>query len=99
MPPSTASLHPVDDRVVDLVVRDVPPPGEHVGVVEHVLREAVLGLLERRRAHARRVAEPGGQPGGDRRVHAVGIDGAHVLLRALVDVLAPDRDPNHPSNS
>ena len=40
------------------VVGDVPPPGEHVGAGENLLREAVLGLVERGGADL----EPGSFP-------------------------------------
>ena len=36
-----------DDRVVDVVVGDVAPPGQDVGRVDHLLRKAVIGLVER----------------------------------------------------
>ena len=44
----------LDDRVVDLVVGGVPPPGEHVGVVEHLLGQPVLGLVLGGGAHLAR---------------------------------------------
>ena len=45
------------DRVVDFVVRDVAPPRQNVRVVEDLLRQPVLGLLERRGAQAHLLAE------------------------------------------
>jgi hypothetical protein len=39
-------LHPRDDRVVDLVVREVAPPRQYVGVGEHSVGQAVLGLIQ-----------------------------------------------------
>ena len=68
----------------------VPPPGQHVGLGEHLLRQPVLGLLKASRCGptGRRAAPRGPR---DRRVHAVGVEHAHVLLRGLVEVLAPDR--------
>ena len=80
-------VHAVDDRVVDLVVGGVPPPGQHVGGVEHLGRQSVLVLLERRRPHGPEV----GERRGERAVDTVGVDRAHVILRALVHVLVPDR--------
>ena len=50
-------LHPVDDRVVDVAVRGVTPPGEHVGVGEHLLGQAVLLLLQPGGPHVHVVAE------------------------------------------
>ena len=80
-------VHAVDDLVGDLVVRRVAPPGQHVGALEHLGGQAVLGLLERRRADGAEV----GERGGEGAVDAVGVDRAHVVLRALVHVLVPDR--------
>ena len=79
-------VHAVDDRVVDLVVGDVAPPGQHVGGVEHVLREPVLGLLLGGGAYL----ELSGEALGDRAVDAARVDRAHLLLLALMDVLVPD---------
>ena len=95
MPSSTAVVHARDDGVVDLLVGDVPPPRQHVGVVEHLLRQPVLGLLLRRRAHPHAIAEQFGQARGDRAVHALRIERAHLGLVALVDVLAPYGHPHH----
>jgi len=38
-------LDPVDDRLLDLVVGAVAPPGEDVRLREDVLGEAVLGFV------------------------------------------------------
>ena len=54
--------------------------------------QPVLGLVAASRcARETRVAQPRGQTRGDRGVHPVGVERAHVLLLALVDVLAPHR--------
>ena len=84
-------LHAVDDRVGDRGVRRVAPPREHVGLGQHVVGSPCSGSssVAVRTSHApaqRRV-----QPGGDRRVDAVGVERAHVLLLALVHVLVPHR--------
>jgi hypothetical protein len=87
-------VHARDDGVVDLLVSDVPPPRQHVGVVEHVLRQPVLGLLLRRRADTHAVAEQLGQARGDRAVQPVWIERANLGLVALVDVLPPYGHPH-----
>jgi putrescine oxidase len=88
-------LDPVDDRVVDLVVRYVAPPRQHVGGVDDGSAQPVLGLLERRGAHAHVVAQQLAEARRDRAVDSVGIDRAHVRLLALVHVLAPDGHADH----
>jgi len=70
-----------------------PHQVRHVGLLEHLLGQAVLGLIERRR--------PGldllvlAQGGGDGGVHALGVDLANDLVGLLVHVLAPDGDADH----
>ena len=71
------------------------PPGEHVGAVQDLLGEPVLGLVLRGDADLHGVAQQLGQAGGDGAVHAVGIALGHAGLVAfgvLVEVLAPDGD-------
>ena len=87
-----------DDGVVDVVVGDVAPPGQDVRRVDHLLRKAVIGLVERGGPSSNRVAQQFGEPGGDRAVHAFGIALANLGLVALVDVLAPHGDAYHPPN-
>ena len=61
----------LDDLVGDLAVGGVAPPGEDVGLGEHLLGQAVLGVVERRGAHDGALAEVGLDALGDRAVHAV----------------------------
>ena len=72
-PVEHAPLDPVDDRIGDLAVGAVAPPGQHVGRREDRVGQAVIGLVERRGpdveaglAEARR----------DRRVDPVRVDAA-----------------------
>ena len=85
-------VHPLDDLVGDLRVRRVPPPDEDVGARQHLLGQAVLGVVQRGGADGDAVAEVLDDPRGDRRVHAVRVDPRDVLLELLVAVLAPDED-------
>ncbi len=45
-----ARLDPVDDGVADIPVRHVPPPEEHIGVRQHLIRQPVVRLIQRGRA-------------------------------------------------
>src|SRR5699024_4614788 len=83
-------LHPLGDLVGDLAVGHVPPPGEDVGLREHLLREAVLGVVQEGDAGGDSVPVVGDDAVADRRVHAVGIELAHARVTLLVAVLAPD---------
>ena len=88
-------VHPVDHRVVDAGVGRVPPPGQDVGVVQHLVGQAVLRLVLGGGADLDRVAEQLARARGDRAVHALGIALGHagpVALGVLVEVLAPDGD-------
>ncbi len=44
-----ALRHPLRGLVRNLAMRLVPPPDEHVRLVEPLARQAVSGLVERRR--------------------------------------------------
>ena len=47
-PAQHSRLDPVDDRIAHLVVGDVAPPHEGIRRGEHLVRQAVLGVGERR---------------------------------------------------
>ena len=68
-----------------------PHHSKHVGRCEALFGQPVLRLLQRRRRRLDALVL--GKGGGDRRMHAIGIDGAHDLIRLLVDVLSPDHRP------
>ena len=80
----------LDHGVVDLVVGQVTPPGQHVRLGEDRVGQAVLRFVERRRAN---VEARGAQAVGDDVVDAIGIDRPDRLVGALVAVFVPDRDP------
>jgi hypothetical protein len=91
-------LHPLDDRVVDVTVRGVPPPGEYVGLGQDLLGQPVLGLLQPRRPDDDVLAQLVPQRGRDRLVHRVRVDLLHRGVALVVDVLAPDGDANRISH-
>jgi hypothetical protein len=39
-------LHPIDRRIRDLLVRDMPPPQKHIGTVEQFRRQTLRGVIE-----------------------------------------------------
>jgi len=84
----------LDDCVVDFIMRDMPPPGEDVGLLEDVVGEAVRGLVERAGHDNGGVAEPRRHAIGDRAVHALRATLCNTLLDLFVAVLAPDDDTN-----
>jgi len=86
-----ALLHPRDDLVADVAVGLVAPPSQHVGLRQPGLRQTVLGLLQRRRAHVRRRQQQA-QPFRDRRMHALRIHGGDFRVGVLVHVFPPDHD-------
>ena len=88
------ALHPPDDLVPDLVVSRVPPPGEDIGLLQHLVGQAVVGVVEGCRTDDAPVAEVLGDRLRDGRVHPVGVDPRDGLVDPLVAVLAPDGDPD-----
>ena len=52
-----AVAHARDDRVVDLLVRLMPPPGQHIGFSQHVLGEAMIRLLQRGRTDVHAITQ------------------------------------------
>ena len=92
-----ARVHAFDDRVVDLVVGGVAPPGEHVGLRQRLFGQAVLWLVERGDANRDVAAQLPTDPIRDRAVHAFGIDALDQFFAPLVDVLVPDGDAERPA--
>ena len=86
-------MHALDDCIIDLVVRGVPPPCEHVGLCEYFFGEPVLRLVEGRDPGRYVGAELSPDPIGDRTVHAVRVDPFDRIIAQLVDMLVPDGDP------
>jgi len=82
-------LHAVDNGIGDLVVGQVPPPDQHVGLLQHGFGQAMLRLVERSSA---RVYSLLAQEGGNRAVNAGGIDGGNLLIPLFVAVFVPHRD-------
>src|SRR5271165_111293 len=87
-----AGVDPADHLVAHLVVGQVPPPREHVGVPQPPRREAVLGLLERGRRHASGRKEPR-DPLRYGRVHPARVYLIYLGTRVLVYIFAPDGYP------
>jgi hypothetical protein len=88
-------VHALDHRVVDVGVPGVPPPGQHVGVVQHLGRQPVLGLVSSGGADVDGVAQQRAEPTGDGAVHPFRIALGHgraVAFDVLVVVLAPYGD-------
>jgi hypothetical protein len=95
--PYTA-LHTLHDLIRHLPVGRMAPPGEHIGLVQHLLGEAVVRLLQGGCADFQgRLAGAGGglQRIRDAPVHALRVDSAHGLVLLFVDVFAPDGDMDH----
>ena len=92
MPSEHPLVDAVDDLVVDFFVSGVPPPGEDIGGVEHVLRQAVLGFVEGGGADGRGVAEVLFDARLHHDVHAIGVDVADGVALVFVAVLVPDGD-------
>ena len=75
-----------------IIVGHMAPPEQHVGAVQHLLGQALLGIIQRRQAHA----EAGvlAQGVADHLVQAFGVNRAHLFIVALVPEFVPNRNLN-----
>ena len=88
-----AALDAVHDLVADLAVGHVAPPGEHIGLGQHLLGQPMLRFVEGSGAHL----ETGlsGQRLGDHGVHAIRVHlGRLAAFMPLVAELIPDGNAN-----
>src|SRR5437867_2515529 len=69
----------------------VAPPRQHVGALQHPVGQAMVGLIEGRRADRGSTAQSLPQGAGDRLVHALRINGPYALIGPVMYVLAPHR--------
>lgn len=90
-PGQHALLHPVDDRVLNLVMRHVTPPGQNVGAVEQVLRQALVRIINRAALNEKAAIR---EASGDSTVHAVRVDPGNRRVILLVPAFVPDRQAN-----
>ena len=86
MPAQHPGVNALDDFVPHLGVRLVAPPEQHVGRFEHAGAEAMLRLVQGRRAY---VEPRRAQRRGQRLMDAVRIDRADLGVGPLVAELVP----------
>ena len=88
-------LDPVDQRIIDPVVRAMPPPDQHVGFIQHRFREPLPRLVQR--------CGPDLEIGRSQllretRMDSRRIDGADIIacgpLLPFMHELVPDDDPD-----
>src|SRR6266567_3358494 len=80
-------LDPLNDFVADLSVGLVSPPGEHIGIVQHLFGETMLRLIKSGSAYGiASFAQKVGQHG----MNAFGIMSGYLLIATLVTILVPD---------
>ena len=70
-------------------MRHMPPPEQHVGIIEHAVRQAFIGIIERAAADFEIRM---GDAGGDRAVDTIGIDLLNLPMELLVASFVPDGD-------
>jgi hypothetical protein len=88
-------VYAIDYRVVNVLMRRMAPPGEHIGRRQESLVKAVLWLILRSRGDRDGVAQKFSQTGSDCAVHSLGValgHGSLVAFSPLVKVLAPYSD-------
>ena len=73
-------------------MRRVPPPDQHIGLIQTVCRQSMLRLLQCRSLENGFGAQPCTQSLGQRLVNALGINGSHLCLGPFVNKLVPHRD-------
>lgn len=82
-----------DHGIADIVLRHVTPPGQDVRPLQHLGAEAMVGLGERSCGHSGLGSEVLAHARGDCAM-SLWVDGTHDRVVAVLDVLAPDRQPH-----
>src|ERR1700680_4683975 len=85
-------MHPVHNRISDLVMRGVSPPCQHVGFRQRFRGQPMFWFFERREADAHARTKFAAQAVRDRAVHAVWIGASDRFVAALVNVFVPNRN-------
>jgi hypothetical protein len=88
-------VYAIDYRVVNVLMRRMAPPGEHIGRGQDVFCQTVFWLILSSRGDRDGVAQKFSQTGSDCAVHPLGVPLGHGSLVAfcpLVKVLAPYGD-------
>ena len=94
-PTQNALVYPIDDRIINLRVRRMSPPGEHIGRRSDVLGQTVLWLILSSRIDDHGAPEELRDAGRDCPMHAVWIALGHaglVSFESFVKILAPYGD-------
>ncbi len=86
-----ALLHALRDAVLDHAMRHVSPPGQHIGLRQPLLGQAVIRLLQGGGRYLRR-GQQFLEPVRDDGVHALGIDRRYGGMFMFVDVFTPHGD-------
>ena len=84
---------PIHQGVLHLAVAGMAPPEQHVRVVEQLVRQALVGGIQRGGAHQHVLV--GGQKVRDGPVDALGIELCHLGHFLFVGVLVPNGDLDH----
>ena len=71
---------------------EMPPPGENIGLIEDLIRETMLGFVERSGAHHEIPLLLKGR--GDRLMHALRVERGDPRIFLFVTKFTPDRDAN-----
>ena len=88
-------MYAIDYRVVNVLMRRMAPPGEHIGRRQESFVKAVLWLILSSSGDRDGVAQQFSQTGSDCAVHSIGVALGHsglVSFCPLVKVLAPHSD-------
>jgi hypothetical protein len=80
-------LHPVNHRITDLAVGQMPPPDQYIGLRQHRFGQPVFGLIQRRRAHGEFLPA---QIGANGLMDPVRIDGPDRLMGFFMAKFIPD---------
>jgi len=77
--------------ILDPVVGHVPPPGHDIGASEHLVGQAVIGLIIQRSCTNLEAMLP--QPVSEYVVYPIGVDSFDLVVGLLVDPFVPDGHP------
>lgn len=79
----------LNEIVLDFAVVHVTPPKKDIGVIEHLIRQSLIGIVKRRKGDLHIVVLR--EKLADRRMKSVRIKLCDILVALLVSVLVPDR--------
>jgi hypothetical protein len=84
---------PFHQSIIHFSVGGVPPPDENVGIVQHLIRQSLIGIVESGEGYIDILTF--GEKLTDCGMNAIGIDSADFFASFFVAVFVPDGHTDH----